>query len=148
MLSVFSGKGFWDLCIVQEQYEECDSAIIKRQIFSKILTNNTPWLTIITRYGVSEVCEFKLYLYSASVITVMYWSYYIKLCYNGTRLYKNDKISMVNQLTHWGRDNMAVISQTTLSNAFSWMKMLECRLRFHWSLFLRVKLTIIQHWFR
>ena len=27
-------------------------------------------------------------------------------------------------LTHWGRDKMAAVSQTTLSNAFSWMKML------------------------
>ena len=27
-------------------------------------------------------------------------------------------------LTHWGRDKMAAISQTTLSIAFSWMKML------------------------
>ena len=35
-----------------------------------------------------------------------------------------------------------------LSNAFSWMKMLEFRLSFHWSLFLSVQLTIIQHWFR
>ena len=26
-------------------------------------------------------------------------------------------------LTHWGRDKMAAISQTTLSNAFSWMKL-------------------------
>ena len=26
-------------------------------------------------------------------------------------------------LTHWGRDEMAVISQTTQPNAFSWMKM-------------------------
>ena len=38
-------------------------------------------------------------------------------------------------LTHWGRDKMAAISQTTLSNAFSWMKMLEFWLKFHWSLF-------------
>ena len=51
-------------------------------------------------------------------------------------------------LTHWGQDKMAAISQMTLSNAFSWMKMLEFRLRFHWSLFLRVQLTTIQHWFR
>ena len=28
-------------------------------------------------------------------------------------------------LTHWGRDKMAAVSQTTLSNTFSWMKMLE-----------------------
>ena len=45
-------------------------------------------------------------------------------------------------LTHWGRDKMAVISQTILSNAISWMQMLEFRLKFHWSLFLRVQLTI------
>ena len=38
--------------------------------------------------------------------------------------------------THWGRDKMAVILQTTFSNAFSWMQMYEFRLRFHWSLFL------------
>ena len=50
--------------------------------------------------------------------------------------------------THWGRDKMAAVSQTTLLNAFSLMKMLEFRLRIHWSLFLRVQLTIFQHWFR
>ena len=38
-----------------------------------------------------------------------------------------------NYLTHWGRDKMDAISQTTFSNAFSWMKMHEFRLRFHWS---------------
>ena len=54
----------------------------------------------------------------------------------------------LNVLTHWGRDNMAAISQTTLSNAFSWMKMFKFRLKFHWSLFLRVQFTIFQHWFR
>ena len=51
-------------------------------------------------------------------------------------------------LTHWGRDKMAAIFQTTFSNAFCWMKMFEFQLRFHWNLFLRVQLTIFQHWFR
>ena len=50
--------------------------------------------------------------------------------------------------SHWGRHKMAAVSQTTAWNVCSWMKMLEFRLRFHWSLFLRVQLTIIQHWFR
>ena len=50
-------------------------------------------------------------------------------------------------LTHLGRDKMAAVSQT-FSNAFSWMKMYEFRLKFHWSLFLRFQLTIFQHWFR
>ena len=50
--------------------------------------------------------------------------------------------------THWGRDKMDVISQTTFSNEFSWMKIFERQLKFHWSLFLRVQLAISQHWFR
>ena len=51
-------------------------------------------------------------------------------------------------LTHWGWDQIDAMSQTTFSNEFSWMKMYEYRLKFHWSLFLRVQLTISQHWFR
>ena len=47
--------------------------------------------------------------------------------------------------THWGRDKMDAISQTTLSNAFSWMNMIEFRFKFHWSLFLRVQLTIFHY---
>ena len=46
--------------------------------------------------------------------------------------------------THWGRNKMATILQTP----FSWMQMFEFRLKFHWSLFPRVQLTIFQHWFR
>ena len=48
-------------------------------------------------------------------------------------------------LTHLPLDKMTAISQTTFSNAFSWMQLYEFRLRFHWSLFLRIKLTIFQH---
>ena len=51
-------------------------------------------------------------------------------------------------LIHWGRDKMAAISRMTLSNIFSWIKMLEFQLKFHWSLFIRIQLTIFQHWFR
>ena len=51
-------------------------------------------------------------------------------------------------LTYWGRGKSAAISQTTFSNAFSWMKMNEFRIKFHWSLFLGAQLTILQHWFR
>ena len=43
---------------------------------------------------------------------------------------------------------MAVIFQTTFSNGFLWMKMHEFRIKFHWSLFLGVQLTIFQRWFR
>ena len=40
-------------------------------------------------------------------------------------------------------DKVAVISQTTFSNAFSWMKSFIFRLKFHWSLF-----QSVQHWLR
>ena len=46
---------------------------------------------------------------------------------------------------------MAAILRTTFSNAFCWMKMYTFWSRFHhvhWSLFLRLQLTISQHWFR
>ena len=51
-------------------------------------------------------------------------------------------------ISHWGWDNMAAILHATRWSAFSWMKMLEFWLKFHWSLFLRFQLTITQHWFR
>ena len=51
-------------------------------------------------------------------------------------------------LTHLLLDKMATISQTTFSNAFSWMKKFDFLLKCHWSLFLWVQLTITQHWFR
>ena len=51
-------------------------------------------------------------------------------------------------LTHWGWNKMVVILQTAFWRAFSSMKMYEFWLKFHWSLFLNVQLTIFQHWFR
>ena len=62
-------------------------------------------------------------------------------------IFKN-KVLYTTDLTQWGRDKMAAIFQTTFSNAFSWIKIYEFRLKFHWILFLRVQLTILQHWFR
>ena len=41
-------------------------------------------------------------------------------------------------LTHWGREKMVAIFQTTFSNA----------LKFHWKLLFRVHLTFLQYWFR
>ena len=71
------------------------------------------------------------------------------LCLESSYIHPQDGKSHVPwELTHWGRDKMAAISQTTLSIPFSWMKMLEFRLNFHWRLFRRVQLTIFQHWFR
>ena len=54
----------------------------------------------------------------------------------------------LDQLTYWGQDKMGIISQTIFSHVFSWMDMFEFWLKLHWSLFLKVQLTIFQHWFR
>ena len=56
--------------------------------------------------------------------------------------------SMGPLLTYWGRDRMAAISQTTFSNAFSWMKFIVSLFIFPWNMLPRVQLSICQHWFR
>ena len=40
-------------------------------------------------------------------------------------IYSVVDLSMDGRLTHWGRDKMDAISQTTFSSAFSWMKMFD-----------------------
>ena len=45
-------------------------------------------------------------------------------------------------------DNIATILQTVFWDAFLWMKSFIFWLKFPWSLFLRVHLTITQHWLR
>ena len=75
-------------------------------------------------------------------VLVMHWardstSMILNLC----MVYSVPYMGMVNTLRP---RQMDAISQTTFSNAFSWMKMFEFRLKFHWSLFPRVQLTIFQ----
>ena len=75
----------------------------------------------------------------ATTIQGQHWWYWLREGRNGgTQL----------GWTHWDRDKMAVIFHTTFSNLFSWMKIYESRLRFHWNLFLGVSLTIFHDWFR
>ena len=51
-------------------------------------------------------------------------------------------------LTHLPLDKTAPFLQTIFSGVFSWMESFVVWLIFLWSLFLRVQLTITQHWFR
>ena len=86
------------------------------------------------------------------VYRLVYMCYFAQMRYQVTAVkesqYQSNCFEKKTVLTHWGRDEMDAISQTPFSNAFSWMKMLEYRLKFQWNLFLRVQLTIFQHWFR
>ena len=61
--------------------------------------------------------------------------------------YSEEKVQ-VDILVNSPLDKMASVSQTVFSDAFLWMKSFVFRLKFHWSLFLRVQLTITHHWFR
>ena len=56
-------------------------------------------------------------------------------------------IPIISHLTHLPWTKWWPFWQTT-SNAFTWMKMIEFGLKFHWNLFTGVQLTISQHWFR
>ena len=51
-------------------------------------------------------------------------------------------------LSHLPVDNKAAISQMTISNVFLWIKSLLFWFEFHWSVFLRIQLTISHHWLR
>ena len=92
---------------------------------------------------------------------VFYWSFYHR-CVFLVRGYVINPLKCIStpgltyfkvyqvhdMLTHWGRDKMTTISQTTISNVFTWKKMVIFVSRFHWNLFPRDKLTIFLHWFR
>ena len=61
-------------------------------------------------------------------------------------LQKHDIFSAFNVTLLQGK--MVAISQTIFSEAFSWMRRFVFWLKLYYSLFLRVQLTITQHWFR
>ena len=52
--------------------------------------------------------------------------------------YQQMSLDWMDQLTHCPLDKMAAISQTTCSNAFSWMKIFEFQIKFLWNVFFGV----------
>ena len=64
-------------------------------------------------------------------------------CYIGTQFYGG--FGYADDLTHLPQDKTAA---DHIFICILWMKICVFWLRFHWSLFLRVQLIIIQHWFR
>ena len=78
-------------------------------------------------------------------VRVEWYCLLVNIMYSKPLIYKTRTTTF---LIHQDRDKMVAISQTTFSKTFSWMKIFEFRLVFHWSLFLRAKLTISQHYSR
>ena len=91
---------------------------------------------------------------------LMHWSYFFfplihrygclcfSRCHGNSMLYKVCYVAKFVLPTHWGQVKMTALFQTTFWNGFSWMKMYEFWLEFHWNLFLGVQLTIFQLWLR
>ena len=89
--------------------------------------------------------KWKFLLYICNILSSRMWVYSLALreirLIEKTNNSCNKSKSCIKLLTHCGRDRMVDILRTTFSNAFSWMKIYEFRLKFHYSFFLRFKLT-------
>ena len=81
-------------------------------------------------------------MYDIKILAKCTWVY-LRKCSPCRVCWVDLAIEIGQTLTHWGRDIMDAIFQTTFSNGFSWMKIYEFRLRFHWSLFLGVQFNNI-----
>ena len=55
---------------------------------------------------------------------------------------------MIFNCIHWCWDKIAAIFADDISNAYLWTKIYDLRLKCHRRFFLRVQLTLSQHWFR
>ena len=55
---------------------------------------------------------------------------------------------IVSSSAHWGRNKVAAVSKTVFWYTLSGMKMYAFLLRFYWSLFLSLEITIFEQWFR
>ena len=105
------------------------------QLSNKKTVLNQTWMSLAAN---KHVCEYK-HLLSTAV--------YHDLTSFSTNDF-NSCMLMLLLLTHRNRDKMDAISQTTYSSEKYLMDMFEIILKCHQSLFLRVQLTIFQHWFR
>ena len=123
----------------------CLQWCVQYRLLDRVMVDST--LTCIecasVQYLIICMCM-NIYVYMCGHDT-MYW-----LIRNGLLGMNNGNLELYNLwivmvLTHWGLDKMAAISQTTVSNSFSWMKIYEFRIKFHCSSFLWVQQTLFQH---
>ena len=118
-------------------------------------SDNLPENLVCYQYSVHRKCTRMCWSSSCwMLVQVMDWCLETtRHCLNGlllTKIYDAiwATIKYSIELTQLPLDKMAAILQTIFSGAFSWMKSFVFWLKFHQSLFLRVQLTIFQHWFR
>ena len=117
-----------------EQYSLVHTKYLLRTIFPPVYYISLMRGSVLWNTHTRDLMGSNRYLYSTKNYFKYMWHLSVKNC--------------LQILTHWGRDKIHDISQTTFSNAFSRLKMNELRLGFHWNLFLRFDLTIFQNRFR
>ena len=115
---------------------------------TKITMTIQPWMAPFQTSS-GPLCH--VYQVESSHVAACWWAmearcYHIWVLWDGVQRWMALQPAMVNCLI--SLDKMATILQTAFTNAFSWMKSLVFWFQFHWSLFLRVRLTISHHWFR
>ena len=135
---IFKGEFNWNMYEITPPCYVINICILYRLYFNKIifwrksLLNTLMQIFIMLRHLAAEISRFKIDDYcvirtGASDLKLFLGRVHIK--------YENRIPFMIWKL------------QTTFSNLSS-MKVFEFQLQFHWSLFPRVQLIIIQHWFR
>ena len=129
-------------------YYACNQCVSKAETTVKLLY----WQNIMNLESTDFISYwnilFSMYVFIGFKGTVMkhQWHFYTNPGLENQRKYTQNLRQ--NASTHWDRNKMVAILQTTFQNAVSWTKICEIRLRFRWSLFPRVQLIIFQHWFR
>ena len=103
--------------------------------------NRKFWKSLITAY----ICRFARFLINIPHMTSAECCKYFHSQFFVTEFIF---LTFIPALMHWTCSFKAGKSQTTFSNTFSSMTMFEFRLKFHRSLFLKVQMTISQHWLR
>ena len=135
----------------------CSEPLLFKQWWPNVWTKTSPSPTVLIRKAEIHTFDQRSYIFDSLTYTIQITktlelrldNIRIGMMFSRRRSYGRCYLPLWNiSLKHWGRNKMAAISQTTFSNALSWMKMYIFHFRFHWSLFLRTQLTIFQHWFR
>ena len=128
---------YWEKGLQSNEKAIVDIGTICSTWYKYILINNFLFWLMLNSYIIYTLKDFNHGLLMNKIKFI--WTYKALYAQGGMERHS---------LTHWDWDKMGAISLTTLSNAFSWMKMLELSLKYHWSLFLRDQLTILPYWFR
>ena len=86
--------------------------------------------------------------FHTTIFVSISWTESLGICYTASPFFIKLPITSTSTVTHLPLNKMAAISQTIFSYAFSWIKSFVFWLKCHWILFLRVQLTLFQHWLR